>query len=93
MWICGEDNFIRLYDLEGNLVKVIKIKLKNVLEDIMVIRNGELVYIDDIKKNFLNMVENKRIIKWISFIEWMFCSVCSIFLGDFLVILNSNSNM
>lgn len=39
------------------------------------------------------MVENKRIIKWISFTEWMPCSVCSTSSGDLLVILNSNSNM
>lgn len=47
-WICGEDNLIRLYKLEGNLVKAIK--TKTVAEDITVTRNGELVYTDDIKK-------------------------------------------
>lgn len=36
---------------------------------------------------------NKTIIKWISFTEWMPCSVCSTSSGDLLVILNSNSNM
>lgn len=38
-------------------------------------------------------MKNKRIIKWISFTEWMPCSVCSTSSGDLLVILNSNSNM
>lgn len=47
LWICGEDNLIRLYNLEGNLVKAIKTKSK---KDITVTRNGELVYTDDIKK-------------------------------------------
>lgn len=47
-WICREDNLIRLYNLEGNLVKAIK--TKTVAEDITVTRNGELVYTDDIKK-------------------------------------------
>lgn len=49
-WIYGEDILIRLYNLEGNLVKAIKTKSKNVPEDITVTRNGELVYTDDIKK-------------------------------------------
>lgn len=38
-------------------------------------------------------MKNKTIIKWISFTEWMPCSVCSTSSGDLLVILNSNSNM
>lgn len=50
LWTCGEDNLMRLYSLEGNLVKAIKTKSKNVPEDITVTRNGELVYTDDIEK-------------------------------------------
>lgn len=91
LWICGEENLIRLQS-RGNLVQVFQTKSKNVPEDITVIRNGQLVYTDDIKKN-LNVVKNKRIKNWISFTEWMPCSVCSTSSGDLLVILNSNSNM
>lgn len=91
LWMCGEDNLMRLYSLEGNLVKAIQTKSKNVPVDITVTRNGELVYTDE-KEKTVNVVKNKTVKKLISYAEWMPCGVCSTSSGDLLVILNSNSN-
>lgn len=91
LWMCGEDNLMRLYSLEGNLVKAIQTKSRNVPVDITVTRNGELVYTDE-KEKTVNVVKNKTVKKLISYAEWMPCGVCSTSSGDLLVILNSNSN-
>lgn len=54
-WICGSDKIMRFYNIWGELLKIIEIKFGNMLEDIVVIRNNVLVYIDKkegiIKKN------------------------------------------
>lgn len=43
IWICGQDNIMQLYSLQGKLVKSINTKSGNRPEDIEVTRNGDLL--------------------------------------------------
>lgn len=51
---------MRFYNFKGELVKLVYIKLKNVLYDIVVIKSGDFVYIDNIDK-IVNFVKNIKI--------------------------------
>lgn len=50
IWTCGQDNMIRLYNLQGELEKAIHTKSGNNPENITVTRNGDLLYTDVDKK-------------------------------------------
>lgn len=57
LWMFGDDDIMRFYNIDGDLVMLIKIKLGNILKYIIVIRNGDLVYID-FKDRIVNVVKN-----------------------------------
>lgn len=90
-WTIGEDNLIRLYNLDGNLVKAFQTETGNVPEDITVTRNGDLVYTDDIQQT-VNVVSNQKIKKLTKLSHWMPRGICSASTGDFLVIMSSKSD-
>lgn len=60
IWVIGYGNIMKFYNLYGQCLELIKIKLGNMLEDIIVIKSGNLVYIDVIDK-ILNVMKNKMI--------------------------------
>lgn len=60
VWMCCSDDMMRFYNFKGELVKLVYIKLKNVLYDIVVIKSGDFVYIDNIDK-IVNLVKNIKI--------------------------------
>lgn len=53
--------------------------------------SGDLVYIDYINR-IVNKIKNKKIQEVIKFFDWIFCCVCSIFLDDFLVIMDNEND-
>lgn len=59
-WMCCSDDMMRFYNFKGELVKLVYIKLKNVLYDSVVIKSGDFVYIDNIDK-IVNFVKNIKI--------------------------------
>lgn len=60
----------------------------NIFVDIVVIKSGDLVYID--LKNFsVNIVKNIEIFEVVILKEWRFFYVCCFFLGDILVVMDN----
>lgn len=68
---------------------LVRIKLGSRLIDIVVINIGDLVYIDEDDK-IINIVRNKKMEVLIKFYDWRFFNVCSIFFGNFLVLMGSD---
>lgn len=86
IWICGQDNIMQLYSLQGKLVKSINTKSGNRPEDIEVTRNGDLVYTDENDRT-VNAVNNSHIETLIKTHEWTPSNVCNTFTGDILILL------
>lgn len=82
---------MKFFNIEGKLLKLIKIILGNVLEGIVVIKNGDFVYID-FNENIVNIVKNDKIELLVSLCGWRFFDICSIFFDDFFVIMISDDN-
>lgn len=82
---------MKFFNIEGKLLKLIKIILGNVLEGIVVIKNGDFVYID-FNENIVNIVKNDKIELLVSLCGWIFFDICSILFDDFFVIMISDDN-
>lgn len=80
---------MKFFNIEGKLLKLIKIILGNVLEGIVVIKNGDFVYID-FNEKIVNIVKNDKIELLVSLCGWIFFDICSIFFDEFLVIMISD---
>lgn len=92
IWTCGIDNTMRLFNLDGILVKSIETKSGNRLQNIAVTNSGDLVYLDFPDKT-VNIVMETQVDEIIRLNEWMPLDVCSTFSCDLLVIMvNGNYN-
>lgn len=91
IWTCGEDKTMKLYNLQGELIKSIQTKSKNTPSDIEVTRSGDLVYVDynDLS---INIVRNAHISEVIKLQGWRPRNVCSALYGDFLVFMDSETD-
>lgn len=87
IWICGNDNILRLYTPRGDFLRSIQIKTGNVPEDIAVTKSGYLVYID-ISDGTVNIVKETEIQTLIILQGLTPRSVCSTSTGDLLVIMD-----
>ncbi|XP_062607416.1 uncharacterized protein LOC134269213 [Saccostrea cucullata] len=81
IWTCGEDKLIKLYELQGNLLRSIKAKSAC---DIAVTWKGELVYTDYMKRT-VNIVENDQIQEVIRLQGWTPYKIFCTSSGDLLV--------
>lgn len=86
VWTCGWDNIIRLYNLQGVLMKSIQTKSGNWPEDITMTRVGELVYIDS-KDRSVNILKNSLIETLVKRWARHPTSVCCTSSDDLLVVL------
>ena len=88
-WICGWGTTLRLYDLQGNLLKPVQTKSGNRPRDITVTKNRDLVYIDCYDRS-INIVKNSQIRPLITLRGWQHLHICSTSSGDLLVTMVSN---
>lgn len=83
----GNNNKIRVYNLEGNLLH--SLKTRNNTRDLAVTQNDDLVYTDK-KKRTVNAISDGEIHKVIKLSEWIPRCLCSTSSDDFLVIMDSD---
>ncbi|XP_022303968.2 uncharacterized protein LOC111111342 [Crassostrea virginica] len=82
------DDILRLYNLQGELLRSIQTKSGNRPQDIAVTRSGEPVYADSFD-NSINLVSGTQIQTLITLRGWEPLGLCSTFSGDLLVIMRS----
>lgn len=91
IWTNDLNNIMRLYNLNGKLLKSIRTKSWNWPWDIAVTGSEDLVFTDYIDRS-VNIVETTQIKTVIRLQEWKPLNVCSTFSGDFLVVIVSYDN-
>ena len=87
LWTCGNGKVMRLYILQGELLRSVKTKSGHWPWDIAVTRNGSLVYADF---SSLNLVSGTQIQTLIRPWGWRPRELCSTSSLDFLVIMTSD---
>ncbi|XP_062600819.1 uncharacterized protein LOC134262442 [Saccostrea cucullata] len=88
IWTSGKDKIMKLYNLQGNLLKSIQTKSGNDPCNIAVTRSGYLIY-TDFKTKSIFKVRNHQIVEEIRLQNWIPCSVCTSCTGDVIVIMDS----
>ena len=88
LWISGSDDILRLYNLQGELLRSVQTKSGNEPWDIAVTRGGDLLYAD-CEDRSINLVSGTQIQKLITLRGWIPCGLCSTSSGDLLVIMLS----
>ncbi|XP_052683524.1 uncharacterized protein LOC128163883 [Crassostrea angulata] len=91
IWTCGNDKTMRLYNLQGELVRSVQTKSGNRPEDIAVTRSGDLIYTDK-ENRTVNIIKNTEIETVIRLRGWKLLSFCCTFSGDILVVVNSDND-
>lgn len=57
IWIIDLNKLMNLVNIEGEVIKLVYIKLGDMIEDIVVIKSGDLIYID-YNDRLVNIVKN-----------------------------------
>ena len=91
LWTRRNDNTMKLYNLQGELLKKVKTKSGNVPFGISVTKNRDLLYTDP-DDDSVNLLSNTQIITLIRLQGWKPRSVCSTSSDDLLVIMERCSD-
>ncbi|XP_056002860.1 uncharacterized protein LOC125662420 [Ostrea edulis] len=89
IWTCGENEIMKLLNLQSKLLTSIHTKSGRMPIDIAVTRGGNLVYTDD-NDGTVNLVKNKQIQTLITLQGWVPFSVCCTASDDLLVTMISD---
>ncbi|XP_056007591.1 uncharacterized protein LOC125660884 [Ostrea edulis] len=89
VWTCGNNNTMKLLNLQSELLTSIQTKSGYVPRDIAVTRDGDLVY-TDYDDNTINLIKNKQIQTVITLQGWRPRFVCSTAGNDLLVTMDSD---
>ncbi|XP_048766338.2 E3 ubiquitin-protein ligase TRIM71-like [Ostrea edulis] len=89
VWTRGNNEIIKLLNLQGKLLTSIRTKSGNTPRDISVTRDGDLVYTDYENKT-VNIVKNQQIRTVITLQGWRPLNVCSTSFDDLLVTMISD---
>nr|XP_022309604.1 uncharacterized protein LOC111115235 [Crassostrea virginica]XP_022309605.1 uncharacterized protein LOC111115235 [Crassostrea virginica]XP_022309606.1 uncharacterized protein LOC111115235 [Crassostrea virginica] len=89
IWTRGDNKIMKLYNLNGELLKSVQTKSGNMPEDIAVTQSGGLVYAD-YKDRSINLVSGTQIQTLITLRGWKPLGLCSTSSGDLLVTMTSN---
>nr|XP_022305362.1 LOW QUALITY PROTEIN: tripartite motif-containing protein 3-like [Crassostrea virginica] len=89
IWTRGNNKIMKLYNLNGELLKSVQTKSGNEPSDIAVTRSGDLVYAD-YGDSSINLVSGTQIQTLITIRGWEPLGVCSTSCGDLLVIMTSD---
>nr|XP_022308318.1 uncharacterized protein LOC111114320 [Crassostrea virginica] len=85
LWTCGRDKIMKLYNLQGELLRSIQTKSGNWPDDIAVTRSGDLVYTDP-KDSSINLVRGTKIQTLITLRSWRPFHLCTTSSEDLLII-------
>lgn len=91
IWTRGTDNIMRLYNLQGEQVRAIQTKSKNMPLDIAVTREGHLLY-TDMNERTINMVKNSDIYEVNKLPGWNPYGIHCATSGDLLVVMDSDDH-
>nr|XP_034334042.1 uncharacterized protein LOC117691652 [Crassostrea gigas] len=89
IWMSSTDPFMRLYNLDGDLVKSTQTKSMYAPTGIAVTSSGDLFYTDG-RDRTVNIVKNTETQTVIRLHVWIPQGICSTFSDDLLVIMNSD---
>ena len=89
-WTCCDDNILRLYNLQGELLRSVQTKSGNLPKDIVAVtRNEDLVY-TDFEDRSINLVSGSEIKRLIKLRGWKPLSLCSTSFGHLHVTMTSD---
>lgn len=88
IWISRKVFDMNCFDSEGRFIKIIYLSMGEMLNDIIVIEDGDIFYIDW-KLLFINVVKNGigNIEEKIILYGWIFVNLCVIFFNDLFVFM------
>lgn len=88
IWINRKVFDMNCFDSEGRFIKIIYLSMGEILNDIVVIEDGDIFYIDW-KLLFINVVKNGfgNIEEKIILYGWIFVNLCVIFFNDLFVFM------
>ncbi|XP_056015961.1 uncharacterized protein LOC125676121 [Ostrea edulis] len=89
VWTCGDNETMKLLNLQSKLLTSLQTKSGYRPEDIAVTRDGDLVYTDP-DKGTLNLIKNKQIQTVIRLQGWTPLYVCCTAANDLLVTMESD---
>ncbi|XP_022331905.2 uncharacterized protein LOC111129727 [Crassostrea virginica] len=89
IWTRGRNKFMKLYDLQGNLLQSIQSSSRNVPEDIAVTRSKDLVY-TDFDDSSVNIVKDEKVEKKIALHGWKPRNICCTSSDDLLVTMDND---
>ncbi|XP_078331641.1 uncharacterized protein LOC144625270 [Crassostrea virginica] len=89
LWTQCGNNILRLYNLQGKLLRSVQTRSGNVPTDIAVTRREDLVYTEYGDRS-INLVSGTQIQTLVTLLGWIPLGLCSTSHGDLLVIMTSD---